>query len=206
MATTAKIAKEAKSPKFKVRLRNRCQRCGRPRAFLRKFALCRLCFRKLALDGDIAGVTKSSVVREARQLPASSCLSRDAECTGAGSWKLDNWKLTESQENDRSNCRHARADPQRDDCPPRRVEMPSSRLKVEIARILESEGYIQGFKVLERGRRRARPGAAADVPEVRSARRAGDHRASSASAGPDAACISGATKCRMCSRVSAPAS
>jgi small subunit ribosomal protein S14 len=57
MATTAKIAKEAKTPKFKVRLRNRC---GRPRAYLRKFALCRLCFRKLALDGDIAGVTKSS--------------------------------------------------------------------------------------------------------------------------------------------------
>ena len=60
MATTAKIAKEAKTPKFKVRLRNRCQRCGRPRAYLRKFALCRLCFRKLALEGDIAGVTKSS--------------------------------------------------------------------------------------------------------------------------------------------------
>ena len=60
MATTAKIAKEAKTPKFKVRLRNRCKRCGRPRAYLRKFALCRLCFRKLALDGDIAGVTKSS--------------------------------------------------------------------------------------------------------------------------------------------------
>ena len=60
MATTAKIAKEAKTPKFKVRLRNRCQRCGRPRAYLRKFALCRLCFRKLALEGDVAGVTKSS--------------------------------------------------------------------------------------------------------------------------------------------------
>ena len=60
MATTAKIAKEAKSPKFKVRLRNRCLLCGRPRDFQRKFALCRLCFRKLALDGDIAGVTKSS--------------------------------------------------------------------------------------------------------------------------------------------------
>jgi small subunit ribosomal protein S14 len=43
-----------------VRHRHRCQRCGRPRAYIRKFALCRLCFRKLALDGDIAGVTKSS--------------------------------------------------------------------------------------------------------------------------------------------------
>ena len=60
MATTAKIAKEPKTPKFKVRLRNRCHLCGRPRAYMRKFALCRLCFRKLALEGDVTGVTKSS--------------------------------------------------------------------------------------------------------------------------------------------------
>jgi small subunit ribosomal protein S14 len=60
MATTAKKAKELKKPKYAVRARNRCQRCGRPRAFLRKFALCRLCFRKLALEGDVAGVVKSS--------------------------------------------------------------------------------------------------------------------------------------------------
>ena len=57
---TAKIAKELKTPKFKVRLRNRCRLCGRPRAYMRKFALCRLCFRKLALEGDVTGVTKSS--------------------------------------------------------------------------------------------------------------------------------------------------
>jgi small subunit ribosomal protein S14 len=60
MATTAKIAKEARTPKYKIRLRNRCKQCGRPRAFLRKFELCRLCFRKAALDGDVTGVTKSS--------------------------------------------------------------------------------------------------------------------------------------------------
>jgi small subunit ribosomal protein S14 len=60
MATTAKIAKELKKPKFKVRLRNRCKRCGRPRGFLRKFSLCRICFRKLALAGEIPGVTKAS--------------------------------------------------------------------------------------------------------------------------------------------------
>ena len=60
MATTAKIAKEAKSLKFKIRHRNRCQRCGRPRAYLRKFALCRLCFREHALRGEVAGVIKSS--------------------------------------------------------------------------------------------------------------------------------------------------
>jgi small subunit ribosomal protein S14 len=60
MATTAKIVKERKKPKYGIRLHNRCRLCGRPRGYLRKFALCRLCFRKLALDGDIAGVTKSS--------------------------------------------------------------------------------------------------------------------------------------------------
>ena len=60
MATTAKIARERKSPKYKIRLRNRCQLCGRPRAYMRKFGLCRLCFRRLALEGQIAGVTKSS--------------------------------------------------------------------------------------------------------------------------------------------------
>jgi len=60
MATTAKIAKEDKKPKFKVRLRNRCKNCGRPRGFLRKFSLCRICFRKFALAGEIPGVTKAS--------------------------------------------------------------------------------------------------------------------------------------------------
>lgn len=60
MATTAKIAKEEKKPKFQCRLRNRCKVCGRPRGFLRKFSLCRICFRKLALAGEIPGVTKAS--------------------------------------------------------------------------------------------------------------------------------------------------
>ena len=60
MATTAKRVKELKTPKYKIRLRNRCKLCGRPRGYLRKFALCRLCFRKLALEGDITGVIKSS--------------------------------------------------------------------------------------------------------------------------------------------------
>ena len=60
MAKKALVEKSNRTPKFKVRLRNRCKRCGRPRAYLRKFALCRLCFRKLALEGDIEGVTKSS--------------------------------------------------------------------------------------------------------------------------------------------------
>ena len=95
MATTAKIAKEAKTPKFKVRLRNRCQRCGRPRAYLRKFALCRLCFRKLALEGDIAGVTKSQLVRiEVVSGSAVSFAVPSWVAAGrAGSWKLEAGQL-----------------------------------------------------------------------------------------------------------------
>ena len=60
MSTLAKKVKELKPAKFRVRLRNRCRLCGRPRGYLRKFELCRLCFRKLALEGEITGVTKSS--------------------------------------------------------------------------------------------------------------------------------------------------
>jgi small subunit ribosomal protein S14 len=49
-----------KTPKFRVRQKNRCKQCGRSRAFIRKFELCRLCFRSLSLRGDIPGVIKSS--------------------------------------------------------------------------------------------------------------------------------------------------
>jgi small subunit ribosomal protein S14 len=47
-------------PKFSTRQHNRCGQCGRSRAYLRKFDLCRLCFRKLALRGEIPGVVKAS--------------------------------------------------------------------------------------------------------------------------------------------------
>ncbi len=68
MATVAKIAKDqklakakaARKPKLRCRHRNRCWRCGRPRGFLRKFQLCRICFRELALAGEIPGVIKAS--------------------------------------------------------------------------------------------------------------------------------------------------
>ena len=49
-----------RKPKFKVRTKNRCPRCGRPRAYMRKFDMCRLCFRDLALKGELPGVIKSS--------------------------------------------------------------------------------------------------------------------------------------------------
>jgi small subunit ribosomal protein S14 len=60
MAKTCLIAKSKKPPKFPVRAHSRCRRCGRPRAYLRKFALCRICFRELALSGEIPGIVKAS--------------------------------------------------------------------------------------------------------------------------------------------------
>lgn len=54
------MVKAASKPKFKVRGYNRCPICGRSRAYLRKFSMCRLCFRKYASAGQIPGVTKSS--------------------------------------------------------------------------------------------------------------------------------------------------
>ncbi|MCP5118028.1 MAG: type Z 30S ribosomal protein S14 [bacterium] len=68
MATTAKIARDRKlaaakaahTAKLRCRHRNRCFRCGRPRGYIRKFNLCRICFRELALAGEIPGVTKAS--------------------------------------------------------------------------------------------------------------------------------------------------
>jgi len=49
-----------KRRKYKVREHNRCQRCGRPRGYIRRFKLCRICFRELALEGKIPGVVKAS--------------------------------------------------------------------------------------------------------------------------------------------------
>lgn len=60
MARKALIVKANKKKKFGVRDYNRCQRCGRPRAYYRKFGVCRLCFRELALEGKIPGVRKAS--------------------------------------------------------------------------------------------------------------------------------------------------
>ena len=52
--------KAVKKPKFKVRAYNRCPYCGRVRAYMRRFGMCRLCFRGMALNGEIPGVTKAS--------------------------------------------------------------------------------------------------------------------------------------------------
>ncbi len=60
MATTGQIAKSLKKPKFSTRSVRRCWRCGRKHGYMRKFKLCRICFRELANKGELPGITKSS--------------------------------------------------------------------------------------------------------------------------------------------------
>lgn len=60
MSTVAKEVKANKEPKFSTRKHNRCPLCGRARAYLRDFNMCRICFRNLASKGQIPGVVKSS--------------------------------------------------------------------------------------------------------------------------------------------------
>jgi small subunit ribosomal protein S14 len=60
MAKKSQIAKAKRKPKFASRSMNRCGRCGRPRAYLRRFGMCRICVRELALRGELPGVRKAS--------------------------------------------------------------------------------------------------------------------------------------------------
>lgn len=60
MAKTSLMIKAKRKPKFGVRAYNRCPLCGRSRAYMRKFDMCRLCFRSMALAGELPGVVKSS--------------------------------------------------------------------------------------------------------------------------------------------------
>jgi small subunit ribosomal protein S14 len=60
VAKTCYLVNIDKQPKFAVRKRNRCKVCGRPRGYMRKFEICRVCFRELALQGELPGVRKAS--------------------------------------------------------------------------------------------------------------------------------------------------
>lgn len=60
MAKKSLRVKAMKTPKFGVRGYNRCNICGRPRGYMRKFGICRICFRNMASEGKLPGVTKSS--------------------------------------------------------------------------------------------------------------------------------------------------
>lgn len=61
MAKISAIVRANRPPKYKTRQKNRCKRCGRPRAYIRQYALCRICFRQLAHQGQLPGVKKASL-------------------------------------------------------------------------------------------------------------------------------------------------
>ncbi len=61
MAKKSNILRESSKLKYATRYRNRCQLCGRPRAYIRDFGLCRICFRQLAQKGELPGVVKASL-------------------------------------------------------------------------------------------------------------------------------------------------
>jgi len=60
LAKKALLEKMKREPRFKVRQYNRCQICGRSRAYMRRYKMCRICFRELALKGELPGVIKAS--------------------------------------------------------------------------------------------------------------------------------------------------
>ena len=60
MAKTSLKVKQSRKPKFSTQFYTRCKICGRPHAVLKKYGICRLCFRELAYNGDIPGMKKSS--------------------------------------------------------------------------------------------------------------------------------------------------
>jgi len=60
MARKCLVNKSKSTPKFGVRQHNRCKLCGRPKGYLRRFGVCRICFREMAWRGEIPGVRKAS--------------------------------------------------------------------------------------------------------------------------------------------------
>ena len=122
MAKKSMIIKAARDNKYSTRNYNRCQICGRPRGYLRKYKMCRLCFRKLASEGQLPGVTKSSwqEIEMSASDPVAYMLTKVLNAAMA---------------------RHEK------------VDVPASKLKLEIVKILKTEGYIKNFKkVTEEGK------------------------------------------------------
>ena len=115
MATEAMKSKQARPSKYKIRAYHRCSRCGRPRAYYRKFGVCRICLRELAHAGRDPGHDQEQLV--------SSDMITDPIADMLTRIRNANQALHES------------------------VSMPSSGMRREIARILDEEGYIEGYAV-----------------------------------------------------------
>ena len=118
MARKSMVVKQSRKPKYKVREYTRCSRCGRPHAVMSKFGICRICFRELAYKGQIPGVKKSR---------------------RKGGKKMA--VVTDTIADMLTRIRNANAMRYEE------VKVPSSKLKLEIARILKEEGFIKDYKL-----------------------------------------------------------
>ena len=73
MAKTSMKVSQKRTPKYSSRGYNRCKICGRPHAYLRKFGICRICFRELAYKGEIPGVKKASFILQLGKVGKTVC-------------------------------------------------------------------------------------------------------------------------------------
>lgn len=123
MAKKAMINKQQATPKYSTRAYNRCKICGRPHAYLRKFGVCRICFRELAHEVRF---------RELRRL--------------VGKRRLTRMQITDTiadlltRIRNASTAKHAT------------VDVPASNMKKSITQILVDEGYVKDFKIIEDGK------------------------------------------------------
>ena len=123
MAKKAMINKQQATPKYSTRAYNRCKICGRPHAYLRKFGVCRICFRELAHEGKIPGVKKASGKRRLTRMQITDTIAD---------------LLTRIR--NASTAKHAT------------VDVPASNMKKSITQILVDEGYVKDFKIIEDGK------------------------------------------------------
>ena len=128
MAKKAMKLKQQRTPKFSTRAYTRCKICGRPHSYLRKFGVCRVCFRELAHEGKIPGVKKQAGKKEFYEKEVIGMQITDTIAD----------ILTRIR--NASSARHAT------------VDVPASNVKKAITQILLDEGYIKGFQVIEDGK------------------------------------------------------
>ena len=124
MAKKSMIAKQKRTPKFKVREYTRCERCGRPHSVIRKFKFCRICFRELPIK------VKFLVLKKL-----------------AG--KNQYWEGGKIYGYDRSNCRFVTRIRNANMVRHENLEVPASKIKKDIARYLKREGFIRDYEFIE---------------------------------------------------------
>ena len=123
MAKKSLKVKQQRKPKFSTRAYTRCKICGRPHSVLKKYGICRICFRELAYKGEIPGVKKASWEITERRItvmtmtdPIADMLTRIRNANTVGHETVD---------------------------------IPASKIKKSIAEILLEEGYIKGFEEID---------------------------------------------------------